>query len=165
MGSIGIDKMSLCRGFRTVNSSLPLATSGPRKRLSHPARVRDSTPPTIKPAVWLPNLASRPRECPIINGRTKVFLFFLRRPGCLHLHFPRPEETSRTLTWPGRRRNAGKAPDCSATGTPRLRSPSSRPPLALRSSGTCRRARTPSPPRTSGIRRSTPTSKSLKPRR
>jgi hypothetical protein len=31
---VGIDKMSLCTALRTVNSSLPLATSSPLERLS-----------------------------------------------------------------------------------------------------------------------------------
>ncbi len=68
--------------------------------LPHPPRVGHSTQPTIRPAIWPPNLASTPTDCPIINGKREVLLFFLRRPGCFRLHSAGPAGTSRTWAWP-----------------------------------------------------------------
>ena len=88
-------KCRFVRPFEGVNSSLPFATS------PAPPRVRDLTRPMAKLAIWPPILASRSTDCPIINRKSKVVLFFLRRPGCFRLHSAAPEGTSRNLAWPG----------------------------------------------------------------
>ena len=91
-----------CRCVRLSKGSIRLFLSRLPARgseYSNPPRMRDFTRPTIKLAIWPPNLASRPTDCPIINGKKEVILFFLRRPACVRLHCACPEETSRTLTW------------------------------------------------------------------
>ena len=63
---IGIYQMSLCTALKGVNSSSSRDFWPAGPTFAIPLRVRDLTRPTNRPAIWPPNLASRPTVCPII---------------------------------------------------------------------------------------------------